>query len=92
VVVELAISPGWVFLLGGFVGAITVLISRTFSWKNFDFLTSDEDRQREQPMTAAKRAILLAACVGLAVWGAAWVQHDHNWNAMSVNLGSHSTR
>jgi hypothetical protein len=89
---DLAISPGWVFFAGGIVGIVTVLMSRTFSWSNFEFLPSDEDRERQRPMTPARRAILLAICVGLAVWGAAWIQRDHGWDIRSLTSGSVSSR
>jgi hypothetical protein len=85
---NLPISAGWVFLIAGIVGIVTVIRARTFSWKNYDFLTSDEDRKREVPMTAARRWILIAICVGLAVYGGTRVQQDRDWNPFHKGGGS----
>lgn len=88
----LSISPGWVLFVGGIVGLVTVLMSRTFSWSNFEFLSTEEDSKRQEPMTTARRAVLLAICAGLAIWGAAWIQRDHNWHIRTVISHSDSNR
>jgi hypothetical protein len=66
---NLPISPGWVFLIGGIAGMVTVIRARMFSWKNYEFLTSEEDLRQEVPMTSAKRWLLIVLCFGLAVYG-----------------------
>jgi hypothetical protein len=76
---NLTFSGGWVVLIGGISGIVTVLRAKTFSWKNYSFLGSDEDRKEETPMTPLKRSILIAVCIGLAIWGAMWIQADHGW-------------
>jgi hypothetical protein len=77
---NLPISAGWVFLIGGIAGIVTVIRAKTFSWKNYEFLTSEEDRKQEVPMTMVRRWILIAICVGLAAYGGARVQQDRDWN------------
>jgi hypothetical protein len=67
-------------LLGGISGVVTVIRAKTFSWKNYEFLTSEEDRKQEIPMTMVRRWILIAICVALAVYGATRVQQDRDWN------------
>ena len=85
---HLSISPGWIFLIGGVVGLFNVSCAKTFAWKGSEFLTSEEDRKREVPMTPARRWSLIALYVGLTVWGAIWVQRDHNWNLFAPRGGS----
>jgi hypothetical protein len=77
---NLPISPGWVFLIGGIAGVVTVIRAKTFSWKNYEFLTSEEDLKQEVPMTMARRGVLIAICLGLAVYGGTRVQRDRDWN------------
>jgi hypothetical protein len=48
---NLPFSSGWVYLIGGLAGIVTVLRSKKFSWKNYEFLASEEDRKEEVPMT-----------------------------------------
>ena len=59
---------------------VTVIRARTFSWKNYEFLTSEEDLKQEVPMTSAKRWLLIVICFGLAVYGGRRVQQDRDWN------------
>jgi len=75
---NLPISPGWVFLVAGIAGMVTVIRARTFSWKNYEFLTSEEDLKQEVPMTMVKRWVLIAICFGLAVYGGTRVQQDRD--------------
>ena len=77
---NLPISPGWVFLVAGIADMVTVIRARTFSWKNYEFLTSEEDLKQEVPMTMVKRWVLIAICFGLAVYGGTRVQQDRDWN------------
>jgi hypothetical protein len=77
---NLPISPGWVFLIGGIAGVVTVTRAKTFSWKNYEFLTSEEDLKQKVPMTMARRWVLIAFCLGLAVYGGTRVQQDRDWN------------
>jgi hypothetical protein len=77
---NLRISAGWVFFIGGAAGIVTVIRAKTFSWKNYDFLTSEQDRKEELPMTPARRWILVAICVGLAIYGGARIHQDRDWN------------
>jgi hypothetical protein len=79
---NLQVSAGWVFLIGGIAGMVTVIRAKTFSWKNYEFLTSEEDRKQEVPMTIARRWILIAICVGLAIYGGIRVQQDRDWNPL----------
>jgi hypothetical protein len=79
---NLPISAGWVFLIAGIAGMVTVTRAKTFSWKNYEFLTSEEDRKQEVPMTPTRRWILIAICVGLAAYGAIRVQQDRDWNPL----------
>jgi hypothetical protein len=77
----MGLSLGWLLLLGGALGAIRVLRAKTFSWMNdVDTVIAEEDRKQEVPMTAARRWILIAICVGLAVYGGIRVQQDRAWN------------
>jgi hypothetical protein len=59
---------------------VTVIRAKTFSWKNYEFLTSEEDLKQEVPMTMARRWVLKAICFGLAVYGGTRVQRDRDWN------------
>jgi hypothetical protein len=77
---NLPISPGWVFLIAGIAGMVTVIRAKTFAWKNYEFLTSEEDLKQEVPMTMARRGVLIAICLGLAVYGGTRVQQDRDWN------------
>jgi hypothetical protein len=77
---NLPISPGWIFLIGGIAGMVTVTRAKMFSWKNYEFLASEEDLKQEVPMTVTRRWILMAICFGLAVYGGTRVQQDRDWN------------
>jgi hypothetical protein len=77
---NLPISSGWVFLLGGVSGIVTCSISKTFSWSNYEFVRTEEDRKAETPMTPLKRSIIIGVCVLIALYGAYRIQHDQNWN------------
>jgi hypothetical protein len=77
---DLTISPGWIFLGGGIAGMVTVIRAKTFSWRNYEFLPSEEDRKREVPITMVRRLLLLAVCVGLVLYGLSRIQQDHDWN------------
>jgi hypothetical protein len=79
---NLQASAGWVFLIAGIAGMVTVIRAKTFSWKNYEFLTSEEDRKQEVPMTIARRWILIAICVGLALYDGIRVQQDRDWNPL----------
>ncbi len=59
---------------------VTVIRARMFSWKNYEFLTSEEDLRQEVPMPSAKRWLLIVLCFGLAVYGGTRVQQDRDWN------------
>lgn len=50
---NMSISPGWLALISGVIGLFNAGRSKTVTWKNFEFLTSEEDRKREVPMTPA---------------------------------------
>ena len=76
---NLPISIGWIYLVGGVVGLLTVLLAKSFSWKNYEFLTSEEDKRREVLMTPLRRWILAGICSGFVIYGATQVQRDHDW-------------
>jgi hypothetical protein len=84
---ELKFSGGWVLLIGGVSGIVTALRAKTFSWSNFEFLRSEEDRKEEVPMTLLRRSILIAVCIGFAVWGVTWIQADGGWNMLKTGMG-----
>jgi hypothetical protein len=86
---NLPFSSGWVYLIGGLAGIVTVLRSKKFSWKNYEFLASEEDRNEEVPMTPIKRLILISICVLIGAYGAIEVQRDHGWNAFSARATQH---
>ncbi len=77
---DLPISAGWVFFIGGVLGIVTVLRAKNFSWKNSEFLTTEEDRKQEVPMTPLRRWILVGICVLISAYGAVQLQRDHAWN------------
>jgi len=77
----MGLSLGWLLLLGGTLGTIRVLRAKTFSWmNNVDTVIAEEDRKKEAPMTSARRWILVAICLGLAIYGGIRVQQDRGWN------------
>jgi hypothetical protein len=84
----LTFSGGWIVFIGGISGIVTVLRAKTFSWKNYSFIGSEEDRKEEVPMTLLRRSILLAICIGLAIWGGIWIQADHGWNPFTSGRGN----
>jgi hypothetical protein len=77
---NLPISAGWVFLLAGIAGVVTVIRAKTFSWRNYEFLTGEKDLKQEVPMTMVRRWVLITICLGLAVYGGTRVQRDRDWN------------
>jgi hypothetical protein len=83
----LKFSGGWVLLVGGISGIVTVLLAKTFSWRNYEFLESEEDRKEEIPMTLLRRLILVAVCIGFAIWGAMWIQADGGWALLKTRVG-----
>jgi hypothetical protein len=76
---NLPISPGWVFLDGGISGIITASFSKTFSWSNFEFLRTAEERKAETPMTSFQRSMIIGVCMLIALYGAYRIQQDKNW-------------
>jgi len=44
---DLSISAEWVFFLGGFLSIMSVVCAKTISWKNSEFLTTEEDCKQE---------------------------------------------
>ncbi len=81
---NLPFSAGWVYLIGGLIGIVTVSLAKKFSWKNYEFLASEEDRKEAVPMTPLRRLILISICVLIAAYGATEVQRDHGWNAFAT--------
>lgn len=77
---NLPVSPGWVFLICGFSGIVTSSLAKTFSWRNSQFLGTEEDRKTETPMTPLKRSLIIGFCLVLAIYGAFRIQQDDNWN------------
>jgi hypothetical protein len=67
-------------LIAGIAGMATAIRAKTFSWKNYEFLTSQGDLKQEVPMTMARRWALVAICFGLAVYGGTRVHQDRDWN------------
>lgn len=76
-------SAGWILLIGGLVGFIAVLRAKSFSWKNMEFLTSEEDRKKEVPMTPLRRWLLIIICILIASYGAIQIERDRGWNPFS---------
>ena len=89
---ELPISPGWVFLLGGVAGIVTCSLSKTFSWSNYEFLRTEEERRTETPMTRFQRLMIIAVCTLIALYGAYRIQRDHNWNPLVSASGLQESR
>lgn len=77
---NLPVSPGWVCLVLGISGIVTSSVAKTFSWKNTEFLSTEEDRKAETPMTPLKRSTIIGICLAIATYGAFRIQQDHNWN------------
>ena len=86
---NLPFSSGWVYLIGGLAGIVTVSCSKKFSWKNYEFLKSEDDLKEEVPMTPLKRLILIGICVLIGAYGAMEVQRDHGWNPFSAKATQH---
>jgi hypothetical protein len=85
----MGLSLGWLLLLGGALGSVRVLRAKTFSWANeVDTVVTEEDRQREAPMTPFKRWVLVAICFLLAIVGAVLIQRQHNWNPLQSGRSS----
>jgi len=85
---DLPISAGWVFFLGGILGIVSVLRAKTFSWSNSEFLTTEEDRKQEVPMTPLKRWILVGVCILIGAYGAIQLKRDHAWNPFPSGRGT----
>ena len=75
------ISSGWVFFIGGLFGVVAVLRAKMFSWKNSEFLNSEQDRREEVPMTAFRRWVLVGVCILISLYGAAQLERDHAWHS-----------
>ena len=81
---NLNVSPGWICLIGGLSGIITVSRAKTFSWRNYQFVGTEEDKKREEsPMTPLKRFVLIAICLVIVLYGAVRIDEDHDWNPTS---------
>ena len=85
---NLPVSPGWVCLLGGISGIVTSSLAKTFSWKNSEFLETEEDRKAETPMTPLKRSLIIGICLAIATYGVFRIQRDHNWNPIQPGATS----
>ena len=88
---DLPISANWVFFLGGILGIVSVLCAKNFSWSNSEFLTTEEDRKQEVPMTPLRRWILVGVCLLITAYGAIQLQRDHAWNPFSGERGASPT-
>lgn len=85
----MGLSLGWLLLLGGVLGAVRVLLAKTFSWANeVDTVVTEEDRKREAPMTPLRRWVLVTICLLLAIVGAVLIQRRHNWNPLQSSRSS----
>jgi hypothetical protein len=89
---NLPFSAGWVYLIGGLIGIVTVSLAKKFSWKNYEFLASEEDRKEAVPMTPLRRLILIGICVLIGAYGAIEVQRDHGWNAFAARAIQHQAK
>ncbi len=85
-------SSGWVYFIGGIIGIVSVSLAKNFSWSNYEFLGTEEDRKKEVPMTLLKRSALIAICVIIAVFGAIQIQQDHNWNPLTHSQSINTLR
>jgi len=76
------ISAGWLWLLGGVLGALRNATAKRYYKSDFngEFLSTEEDRKTEVPMTPMKRWAIVAACVVIALVGIWLIQRDGNWN------------
>jgi hypothetical protein len=88
---DIPISAAWVFLLGGILGVISVLLAKNFSWSNSEFLANEEDRKQEVPMTPLRRWILVGICISVSAYGAVQLQRDHAWNPFPSGGGARPT-
>jgi hypothetical protein len=60
---------------------ITASRAKTFSWRNFQFVGTEEDRNNEEsPMTPIKRFLIIAICIAFIIYGVIRVNDDGNWN------------
>jgi len=67
---HIPLAAGWVFLVGGLLGVVSVSLAQDFRWSNFEFLESEEELRQHEPMTWRKRLVLLIVCVLISAYGA----------------------
>ncbi len=67
---DLPLAAGWVFLVGGVLGIISVALAKDFKWSNGEFLETEEEVRQHEPMTWRKRLMLLIVCVLVSAYGA----------------------
>ena len=59
---------------------ITVARVKNFSWRNSEFLESEEDVRERVPMTFKRRMALLLVCLLISAYGAWQLGREHAWN------------
>lgn len=72
------VSFGWIFLLGGIAGTVTVLRARSVA--DLENWPNSEAKKSRTPMSRRVRLLVLVLNLLLAVGGAAVIQKQHNWN------------
>jgi len=77
---EVSLSAGWVFLIAGAIGIIGAITGKRFSWKSSEYLTSEEDRADEGPISPLIRWIIIGICAIVCAYGVIQLQRDHGWN------------